>query len=152
VVTFPPGDIPTCVCRKPQLTGIPCDHVLAVLSFRNLDSTQYVSKYYSIDNYINTWSGLFNSYGDKRSWPLYQGPIIRPNPKKINKGRRKHKRIPMVMDEMEGRIRDSQARQSGMYTLQLYLQVGANLSFAITIVWFEPRSQQYKTTCTWVNK
>jgi hypothetical protein len=37
-------------------------------------------------------------------WPMYNGSIIRPDPTKINKGRRRKIRIPMVMDEMEGRI------------------------------------------------
>jgi hypothetical protein len=35
---------------------------------------------------------------------MYNGSIIRPDPAKINKERRKKIRIPMVMDEMEGRI------------------------------------------------
>jgi hypothetical protein len=34
---------------------------------------------------------------------MYNGPVIRPDPAKINKGRRKKIRIPMVMDEMEDR-------------------------------------------------
>jgi hypothetical protein len=35
---------------------------------------------------------------------MYNGPIIKPDPAKINKRRRRKIRIPMVMDEMEGRI------------------------------------------------
>jgi hypothetical protein len=35
---------------------------------------------------------------------MYNGPVIRPDPAKINKARRKKIRIPMVMDEMEDRI------------------------------------------------
>jgi hypothetical protein len=35
---------------------------------------------------------------------MYNGPIIRSDPAKINKGRRRKIRIPMVMDEMEDRI------------------------------------------------
>jgi hypothetical protein len=35
---------------------------------------------------------------------MYNGPIIKPDPAKINKGRRRNIRISMVMDEMEGRI------------------------------------------------
>jgi hypothetical protein len=96
--------IGNCWCQKPQLTGIPCDHLLAVCSFRRLDYTQYVSPYYTIQYYINTWSGHWRSYGNKRDWPIYNGPVIRPDPAKINKGRRRMIRIPMVMDEMEGCI------------------------------------------------
>jgi hypothetical protein len=35
---------------------------------------------------------------------MYNGPIIMPDPAKINKGRRRRIYIPMVMDEIEGRI------------------------------------------------
>jgi hypothetical protein len=48
----------------------------------------YVSLYYSIQYYINTWSGHWRSYGNKRDWLMYNGPIIKPDPVKINKERR----------------------------------------------------------------
>jgi hypothetical protein len=96
--------IDNCWCQKPQLTSISCDHLLAVCSFRRLDYTQYVSPYYTIQYYINTWSGHWRNYGYKRDWPIYNGPVIRPDPAKINKERRRKIHIPMVMDEMEGRI------------------------------------------------
>jgi hypothetical protein len=35
---------------------------------------------------------------------MYNGLIIRPDPAKINKGRRRKIHIPMIMDEIEGRI------------------------------------------------
>jgi hypothetical protein len=35
---------------------------------------------------------------------MYNSPIIRPDPAKINKGRRRKIRIPMVMDEMNDHI------------------------------------------------
>jgi predicted membrane GTPase involved in stress response len=37
---------------------------------------------------------------------MYNGPVIRPDPAKINKGRRKKIRIPMVMDEMKDHINE----------------------------------------------
>jgi hypothetical protein len=36
------------LCQKSQLTGISCDHMLVVYSFRRLDYTQYISLYYII--------------------------------------------------------------------------------------------------------
>jgi hypothetical protein len=36
---------------------------------------------------------------------MYNGPVIRPDPAKNNKGRRRKISIPMVMDEMEDHIR-----------------------------------------------
>jgi hypothetical protein len=41
-------------CQKPQLTGISCDHLFVICSFRKLDYTQYISPYYSIQYYTNT--------------------------------------------------------------------------------------------------
>jgi hypothetical protein len=35
---------------------------------------------------------------------MYNGSIIRSDPAKINKGRRRKMRVPIVMDEMESRI------------------------------------------------
>jgi hypothetical protein len=77
--------IGNCWCQKPQLTGIPCDHLLVVCSFRNLVYTQYVSPYYIIQYYINIWSGHWRSYDNKQDWPMYNGLVIRPDPAKINK-------------------------------------------------------------------
>jgi hypothetical protein len=104
--SFGEGEMPICECQKPQFTGIPCDHVIAVCCQLRLNSTNYVSHYYSVENYVNTWRGNFSGYGNAHNWPFDAGaPIIRPDPNKINKGRRKHKRIPNSMDDMEARIR-----------------------------------------------
>jgi hypothetical protein len=94
--------IDNCWCQKPQLTGIPWDHLLAVCSFRKLDYTHYVSPYYTIKYYINIWSGHWRSYNNRRDWPMYNSLVIRPDPAKINKGRRKKIHISIVMDEIEG--------------------------------------------------
>jgi hypothetical protein len=59
-------EIDNCVRQKSQLTGISCDHLLVVCSFRRLDYTQYVSPYYTIQYYINTWFGHWRSYDNKR--------------------------------------------------------------------------------------
>jgi hypothetical protein len=92
-------------CQKLQLTGIPCDNLFVVCSFRMLNYTQYVYPCYSIQYYINTWSYNWRSYGNKRDWPMYNNLIIRPDPAKINKWRRKKIHIPIVMDEIEGHIK-----------------------------------------------
>jgi hypothetical protein len=96
--------INNCWCHKPQLTGIPCDHLIDVCSFGRLDYTQYVSPYYTIQYFINIWSDHWRSYGNRQNWPMYNGPIIRQEPTKINKWKKKKIHIPMVMDEMEGHI------------------------------------------------
>ena len=107
-VRFPEGEqgMPVCDCQKPQFTGIPCNHVLAVCCKRHLDPMRYVSHYYSVENYVNTWRGEFHSFGSHRNWIYELGaPKIKPDRNKINKGRRKHKRIPNAMDVMEAQCR-----------------------------------------------
>jgi hypothetical protein len=42
------------------------DHLLAVCSYKRMDHIQYISSYYNIQNYINTWSDHWRSYDDKR--------------------------------------------------------------------------------------
>jgi hypothetical protein len=72
--------IDNCWCQKPQLTGIPCDNLFAVCSFRRLDYTQYVSPYYTIKYYNNTWSGHWRSYDNKQDWSMYNDSVIRSDP------------------------------------------------------------------------
>jgi hypothetical protein len=98
--------------QKPQLTGIPCDHLLAICSFRRLNYTQYVSPYYIIQYYINTWSGHWRSYDNRQDWSMYNDSIIRLDPAKFNKEKRRNIHIPIIMDEMEGRINIMPTRSS----------------------------------------
>jgi hypothetical protein len=118
--------IGNCWCQKSQLTGIPCNNLLVVYSFRRLNYTLYVNPYYIIQYYLNTWSNHWRSYGNRRYWPIYNGSIIRTNSAKINKGKRRKIRIPMVMDEMEGRInrlptRDRAHSSRAWFRLPMYL-------------------------------
>ena len=74
-----------------------------------------MNPYYKIENVIGAYSGRFHSYGDRRNWPEWNGPKIRPDPNHINLGRRKHKRIPMTMDEITPR----QMAEEGKFNSQL---------------------------------
>jgi hypothetical protein len=88
--------IGNCWCQKPQLTGILCDHLLVVCSFRRLNYTRYISPYYIIQYYINRWSSHWRSYDNIRDWSMTNGTIIRPDPVKINKERRRKICIPLL--------------------------------------------------------
>jgi hypothetical protein len=73
----------------------------------------YVNPYYTIWYHINTWSGHWHSYDNRGDWLMYNGSIIRLDPAKINKGRKRNMRIPMVMDETESRINGMPTRGRG---------------------------------------
>ena len=101
-----------CACRKPQLTGIPCAHVLAVCRIRNFDADKFVHQLYSVNELLETWSGQFHPFENQCEWPTYRGPTIVPDRSLIKLGRRKHKRGRMWMDDMQRRRLGHQARRS----------------------------------------
>lgn len=111
-VTRGPGRTMECTCRGIQLTSIPCVHVLAVCRKRNWDENQFIADWYSVNYLLSTWNGMFHPYGNADEWPFYDGPTIIPNKKWIRKGRRKHTRLNMTMDELSGRPRGHTARRS----------------------------------------
>ena len=111
-VVLQPNNTPSCDCQKPNLTGVPCAHVLAVCKHRNLNENQLINPFYSSQALAITWAEQFLPYGNQIEWPPFTGPIIVPDPRQINLGRRQHNRIPMYMDEMQGRRLGHQAHRS----------------------------------------
>jgi hypothetical protein len=90
-----------CQCQKPQLIRLSCDHMLVVCSFRRLDLSAYVSLYYTLEYFTNTWSDHFQSFRNRRNLPLYHDSLIRSDLTKIHKDRRKVIRISIVMNKIE---------------------------------------------------
>jgi SWIM zinc finger len=56
----------TCDCQKPQLTGIPCYHVIAVCQHKKFDVHGFIDERYNTTHLLNTRSGQFNYYGDQQ--------------------------------------------------------------------------------------
>ena len=113
VVQFQEAREVTCTCQGPQLTQIPCSHVMAVCRVRNFCEDHYVADMYRTDYLASTWGGSFHSYPNQHEWPAYVGDRILPSEGWIRKGRRRHKRAIMTMDEMGGRRPSgNQARRS----------------------------------------
>jgi hypothetical protein len=52
-------------CQKPQLTGIPYSHVIAVCQHRNLDVYGLIDEGYNTAHLLNTWSDQLHYYGDQ---------------------------------------------------------------------------------------
>ena len=46
-----------CECRKPQLTGIPCSHFLAVVREMRYDVNLYINPLYRMSIVVQIWSG-----------------------------------------------------------------------------------------------
>ena len=102
----------TCTCQKPQFTGIPCSHVMAVCRKRNLVEEVFVNPLYSLAMMRQTWGHHFHPKQNQCEWPTDDGPIIVPDGNLIRTGRRRHNRIPMMMDDMQGRRLGHQARRA----------------------------------------
>jgi SWIM zinc finger len=51
--------MPKCDCLKPDLTGIPCSHILTVISVRKLQLNQFVCPLYRVQALLSTWSSRF---------------------------------------------------------------------------------------------
>ncbi|XP_078177055.1 uncharacterized protein LOC144571584 [Carex rostrata] len=97
---------PQCECLTPNLTGIPCAHVLAVCRLKNLNENDFVHQLYSLRALADTWSGLFHPYGNQCDWPPYTGPTIIPDRHLIKLGRRRK------MDEMHGKGHSHKGKRS----------------------------------------
>ena len=83
-----------------DITGIPCAHVIAVLSKRHYSTAAFVSSYNSAQHLSNTWEPLLVPYSTAEDYPNMGGPRYVPDPTKVTRGRRKHLRLPMTMDQM----------------------------------------------------
>ncbi|KAJ3705362.1 hypothetical protein LUZ61_009067 [Rhynchospora tenuis] len=69
-----PGGV--CTCVKPQLTGLPCSHILAVCGKAGVDSNQFVHGFYSAHTLLQTWTPEFNGFGNPDEWPRHNGPEL----------------------------------------------------------------------------
>ncbi|XP_050207640.1 uncharacterized protein LOC126657059 [Mercurialis annua] len=60
----------TCTCRRFQLDGIPCIHVVAVFRFLKCDPIQYCSTYFLNETMTKTYSQTIYSIGIPSSWTV----------------------------------------------------------------------------------
>ena len=59
-----------------------------------------MSCYYSAEYLFNTWAPLLMPFSTAEDYPNMGGPRYVPDPRKVTRGRRKHLRLPMTMDQM----------------------------------------------------
>jgi hypothetical protein len=78
----------TCACQKPQLTCIPCSHILACCTQEGISSNGYVTHFYHVNELLATWALEFEPFGNS-DHTRYA----------VKKGRRQHLRIQNEMNE-----------------------------------------------------
>ncbi|KAJ3688004.1 hypothetical protein LUZ61_017168 [Rhynchospora tenuis] len=79
-----------CSCQKPQLTGIPCSHLLAFCAFRSVNANYLVDSAYGARRLLATWAPQFHPPpSSPDEWPDYMGVAYSPVCKMSKRGRRK---------------------------------------------------------------
>ncbi|PKI68477.1 hypothetical protein CRG98_011115 [Punica granatum] len=82
----------TCSCRMWQSTGIPCAHVIACMTYNNLEPDKYVHSWYSIKRRRATYVPYIEPITGESDWHLTELPPIEPPTFKIPSGRPKQRR------------------------------------------------------------
>ncbi|KAL0925473.1 hypothetical protein M5K25_003804 [Dendrobium thyrsiflorum] len=73
----------TCSCGHPEIYHTPCQHVIIALGSRHWDHNSFVSPYFTLAFYKQSYSGLFHVIPERSQWPPYnvdQGiiPLLAP--------------------------------------------------------------------------
>ncbi|KAJ9555902.1 LOW QUALITY PROTEIN: hypothetical protein OSB04_010516 [Centaurea solstitialis] len=71
----------TCTCKKWQLSGLPCGHVITVASYMGLDDCwQFASPYFTVHNLRETYAPTINPVGPLQTWvsPDYPLMVVHP--------------------------------------------------------------------------
>ena len=82
----------TCTCRAWQVSGVPCQHAIAVIYFLHREPDEYVSGWYKKDLFVATYNHYIQGMNGMDQWPSteYQKPL--PPIKRRMPGRPQHKR------------------------------------------------------------
>ncbi|KAJ4752882.1 MuDR family transposase [Rhynchospora pubera] len=112
----------TCKCQKPQLTGIPCAHVVAICGTYRWEVDEFIDPLYSTENMVKIWlSSDFHCYEDEGNWPRYDGPVVFPDKNMINRGRRKKDRDWMG-HQLQGTVKEHRvAEHKPEYVVEFYV-------------------------------
>ncbi|XP_073139075.1 uncharacterized protein [Henckelia pumila] len=60
----------SCSCRKWELTGIPCPHVICVIWCKKENPEAYVHRYYSVEAYKRCYAMSIMLVNEPELWPL----------------------------------------------------------------------------------
>lgn len=85
-------DNKTCTCRKWDVSGIPCRHVIACLFYLHKEPEDYVDVCYTKEAYVRAYSGSINPCTGERHWPKVD-LALDPPPIKIGPGRPRKNRF-----------------------------------------------------------
>lgn len=92
----------TCACRGWQLSGIPCVHAMAAISYLNENVEDYVATWFTTEMFGNCYKYTINPINGSEMWPSWEGQPMLPPKRKRLPGRPKVNRK-KAASEKEGR-------------------------------------------------
>ncbi|CAI9297266.1 unnamed protein product [Lactuca saligna] len=92
----------TCACRGWQLSGIPCIHAMAAISYLNENVEDYVATWFTTEMFGNCYKYTINPLNGSEMWPSWEGQPMLPPKRKRLPGRPKVNRK-KAASEKEGR-------------------------------------------------
>ena len=90
-----------CTCGKWEANKIPCSHLIAVCAKYNHNATEFMDRFYRVEEWYHSYKPIFQPLKDRLEWPKPQERrIVMSNPRLIReKGRPKSTRIRNEMDD-----------------------------------------------------
>ncbi|CAI9304183.1 unnamed protein product [Lactuca saligna] len=116
-----------CACRIWQLTGIPCLHGVAAISYLNHDAEAYVSQSYTTEAYLKCYKYSINPLNSSEMWP--DVPYHKPLPPKRRRlpGRPSVKRKRDAIErELSGSSRQTVSRRGSIIKCGICKEPGHN--------------------------
>ncbi|KAE8792467.1 hypothetical protein D1007_32991 [Hordeum vulgare] len=83
----------TCGCRKGNLTGIPCNHVISAINKAKRFPEDFVNTFFKKEFYLAAYEPMTFPVPGEHYWTRTTGSDIEPPEFKVKRGRKKEKRI-----------------------------------------------------------
>ncbi|XP_028060052.1 uncharacterized protein LOC114263668 [Camellia sinensis] len=93
----------TCGCRKWDLSGIPCAHVVAATNFLGQEPEKYVHQYYKVESYLKMYDNMLTPINVKETWPKTEYAKVLPPDVKKRAGRPKQNKRKETEAPIQGR-------------------------------------------------
>ncbi|WJX78055.1 hypothetical protein P8452_61314 [Trifolium repens] len=114
----------TCACRKWDLTGIPCCHIIACIWDKREAPEDYVSSYYRESTILATYSHIILPTNGPQLWPLLEPDPINPpymrraigRPKKNRNKRNDEPRNPNIVPRTLSTVECKRCKELGHNT------------------------------------
>ncbi|GMP31676.1 hypothetical protein CsSME_00005800 [Camellia sinensis var. sinensis] len=70
----------TCGCRKWDLSGFLCVHVVAAANYMDEEPEKYVHHYYKAETYLRIYENMLTPINGRQMWPITQyGKVLPPD-------------------------------------------------------------------------